>query len=118
MMTPETKEAIEAAAPQAIVVLVLSWKNEVPRTELAQTSDRAERRRLLGEFFSRVKRPFLDEVTKQPDVHVTNSLDGTNQAIVEGPAHVWQCLIRKPGSILMSDRVEVTANTMSGYALH
>jgi hypothetical protein len=116
MLNPDAKDFIESSDPDVDVVLILSWPVASRPDKLSQVDDRRERRRLLDEYYVTLKKPVLQEVEQQDGAAITDSLDGTNRAIVTAPAKVWRRMIRRENSALLSDSVFVACSTIGGFA--
>jgi hypothetical protein len=66
---------------------------------------RAERLTVQREIARQIKGPVLDRIADVPGARVTNTLDGTLQAIVAATPEVWRVLLDPRDPIIPADRV-------------
>jgi hypothetical protein len=92
MLDPEIKREIAGAEIDAPCTFILEWRATPDAAAFAAASSKRERLQRLTDFYRELKRPWLDELSRNVDVSITD-LPASGQAIVTANAATWRDLL-------------------------
>jgi hypothetical protein len=91
----EIEDEVTSAAEDAPFCFVLEWDDEGALSELGSLGSRQARRAAIHQAMTKTKARVLQALRSEPLAEV-NDLEGTGQAVVAAPAHLWRTLLSHP----------------------
>ena len=91
----EIADLIRTAPRHETFCFVLEWDQSSALRAAEGLGSPKDRREAIHRALSEAKKPLLDVLKSEPMADV-NDLEGTSQAVVAAPAHLWQSLFHSP----------------------
>lgn len=91
----EIADLIRAAPGHQTLCFVLEWDQSAALRSAEGLASPKDRRDAIHRALSKAKESLLDALKSEPMADV-NDLEGTGQAVVAAPAHLWQSLFDDP----------------------
>ena len=111
MLSNEAKRQVEQSSPTKKLSFVVSVYADDVLAEVRSMQDVQQRSSALMRLYKAAKEPFLSAVDRYQSLKIVDSLDGTPNLLLAGPAGTWKRLLKEQASVSTDPRFEILPNT-------